>query len=363
MDTPAGRDRFIRPLIAGVVAMHVLAVVRPNDVLRPVDAWSVGRMIFHGEIPYRDFQFEYPPLAVLAFVLPALVPHFMAKTVLALQAVALELVAMAFIRRYPGALRRYLILSFMLFPYLPGGFDAFPLAALAVSTSVLAQGRASGWAVVAGGAMLKLSPGLAWIWCRRRPFVAAGALVVTGIVLLVPLALATNRNDDWLTYNLDRGVQVESVAASTTWVAREVNGHPSTFEYKFKAFEIDHASPAAALWGGVGALGLIWIAARAQRRDAWALALLTVDVFLVSSRVLSPQYFTWTAPLAAVVGGPMFVLHVVMSVLTVLISSSVDNSQAFLVLAALRNAVLVGTAAWGLWRLRAPAREGHPSGG
>ena len=45
VDPPARRDRVIRPLIAGVVAMHVLAVARPNDVLRPVDAWSVGRLL------------------------------------------------------------------------------------------------------------------------------------------------------------------------------------------------------------------------------------------------------------------------------------------------------------------------------
>ena len=341
--------------------MHVLAVARPNDVLRPVDAWSVGRLLLEGEIPYRDFQFEYPPLAALAFLLPGLVPHGMAKLVLALQAVVLELVAIAFIRRYPGALKRYLWLSFLLFPYLPGGFDAFPMAALAVSTALLAQGSPAGWAVVAAGTMMKVSPGLAWVWCRRRPLVATGAFAVTAAVVLAPLALATNRDDDWLTYNFDRGVQVESVAASSTWVARQVNGHPSTVEYRFKAFEMDHASPAAALWAGAGAIGLIWIAARAQGRDAWALALLTLDVFLVSSRVLSPQYFAWTAPLAAVVGGPVFALHLAMAVLTVLATSLVDNSQAFLAMAAVRNAVLVGTAAWGLWRLRAPAGEPLPT--
>jgi hypothetical protein len=343
--------------------MHVLAVARPNDVLRPVDAWSVGRLLLEGHIPYRDFQFEYPPLAALAFLLPGLVPHGLAKLVLALQAVVLELVAIAFIRRYAGALKRYLVLSFLLFPYLPGGFDAFPMAALAVSTALFAQGSPAGWAVVATGTMMKLSPGLAWIWCRRRPIVAAGALAVTAAVILGPVALATNRDDDWLTYNLDRGVQVESVAASSTWVVRQLNGHPSTIEYRFKAFEIDHASPAAALWAGAGAIGLIWIAARARGRDAWALALLTLDVFLVSSRVLSPQYFAWTAPLAAVVGRRTFVLHLVMAGLTVLTSSLVDHSQAFLAMAALRNAVLVGTAAWGLWRLRAPAEIPIPTSG
>ncbi len=345
------------PLVAGVVAMHILAVARPNDVLRPVDAWSIGRLLLEGNVPYRDFQFEYPPLAALAFLLPGLVPQVAAKTVLALQAVALELLAIAFIWRYPGALKRYLWLSFLLFPYLPGGFDAFPMAALAVSTALLSQGRRSGWAVVAVGTMVKLGPGLAWVWCRRPLVTAAGALAVTLAVVLAPVALARERTDDWLTYNLDRGVQVESVAASTTWLARQVNGSPSTVEYRFKAFEIDHASLAVAVWTVAGAAGLGWIALRSRGRNAWAVALLAVDVFLMSSKVLSPQYFAWTAPLAAVVGGRAYVLHLAMAGLTVLVSSLVDHSQAFLAMAAFRNAVLVATVALGLWQLRAPTGE------
>lgn len=351
----------MRALVVGVVAMHILAVARPNDVLKPVDAWSIGRLIVDGNLPYRDFQFEYPPLAVLAFVLPGLVPHAAAKTVLALQAVALELVAIAFIRRYPGALKRYLGLSFLLFLYLPGGFDAFPMAALVVSTALLADGRRGGWAVVAAGTMVKLGPGLAWVWCRRHLMAAAGALLVTLMVIAAPVALARNRHDDWLTYNLDRGVQVESVPASTTWLARQLNGNPSAVEYRFKAFEIDHASAAAAFWTAAGVAGLAWIALRARGRDPWVLALLAVDVFLMSSKVLSPQYFLWTAPLAAVVGGRHYVLHLAVAVLTLLVTSLVDNSQAFLAMATVRNAVLVGTVAWGLWQLRAPVPAGPPA--
>lgn len=355
MDEPARRDRVIRPLVVGVVAMHVLAVARPNDVLKPVDAWSIGRLLLQGHVPYRDFQFEYPPLAALAFLLPGLVPHALAKTVLALQAVAFELVAIAFIRRYPGALKRYLMLSFVLFPYLPGGFDAIPMAALAVSTAMLAQGRSAGWAVVAAGTMVKFSPGLAWVWCRRHLAVAAGALAVTLAVVLAPMALARHRHDDSLTYNIDRGAQVESVAATTTWLGRHLNGHPSTVEYRFKAFELKDASIAIALFTAAGVAAALWIAVRAKGRDAWWLSLLVVDVFLMSSKVLSPQYFAWTAPLAAVVGGPPFLLHLALAVITDLETSSVANSGIFLALAAVRNAVLVGTVAYGLWQLRAPA--------
>lgn len=355
MEQPAARNPVDRPLIIAVVAIHLLAVARPVDVLFPVDPWSIGRLLLDGRMPYRDFQFEYPPLSTLAFILPGLVPKGAAATVLALQAVALEIAAVAFIWRYPGALRRYGAMSFLLFPFLAGGFDAFPMAALAAGTALLAAGRPAGWAVVAAGAMMKISPGVAWAWCRRHPAVAAAAFVVTLAVVLAPVALAAERDHDWLTYNIDRGVQVESVAATTTWLARQLTGNPSTYEYRFKAFEIDDASLAAAGWVVVGALGMLWVFLRARGRDGWALALLTVDLFLVSSKVLSPQYVAWTAPLAAVVGGPVFVLHLAMAALTVAAYTVVSGREAILTVAAIRNVILVGTVAWGLWQLREPA--------
>jgi hypothetical protein len=352
-----------RPLLAAVVAMHVVAVARPVDVLFPVDAWSIGSMVLHGHMPYRDFQFEYPPLSTLAFLLPGLVPRAAARTVLAVQAVGLEVVALAFIRGRPGAVRRYGAMSLLLFPFLAGGFDAFPMAALAAGTALLAAGNPSGWGVVAAGAMMKLSPGLAWVWCRRRLAAAGAALVVTLAVLLAPLALARHTNDDWLTYNIHRGVQVESVAATTTWLARQAIGHPSTLQYRFKAFEIDKASTASAGCVVVGALGMLWIAVRAPGRDPWVLALLAVDLFLVSSKVLSPQYLAWTAPLVAVVGGRAFLLHLAMAGLTVFAYTVVSGPHAILAVTAIRNALLVGTVAWGLWQLRAPAAAAEPEEG
>ena len=351
------RNPLDRPLLLAVVAIHVLAIAKPVDVLFPVDAWSVGRLLLHGKVPYRSFAFEYPPLSTLAFLLPGLVPHGLAKSVLALQALALEGVVFLHLRAHAGAVRRYAALSFLLFPFLAGGFDAVPMAALFVGTALLAADRAEGWWVAAAGAMAKVSPGLVWVWGRGHLRVALVSLGVTAAVLLAPVALARHRDDDWLTYNIDRGVQVESVAATTTWLARQVNGHPSSYPYRFKAFEIDGASREAAVWAVTGGLGLLWIAARAKGRDAWELSLLAVDVFLVASKVLSPQYLAWTAPLAAVVGGPVFLVHLVMAGLTVVAYTVVSGRQAILAVAAVRNLVLVGTVAVGLWRLRRAAPE------
>lgn len=358
------RNPVDRPLLLAVVAIHVLAILKPVDVLFPVDAWSIGRMLLHGKLPYRSFAFEYPPLSTLAFLLPGAVPHGLAKNVLALQALALEVVAVMCIRGRPGALRRYGVLSFLLFPFLAGGFDAFAMAGLAAGTALLAADRAAGWAAVAVGTMVKLSPGVTWVWCRRHLGAAAIGLVVTAAVITAPVVLARHRDDDWITYNLDRGVQVESVAATTTWAARQATGRRSTYTYRFKAFEIDGAAAEAAAWTAAGALAMLWIAVRAQARDAWQLSLLAVDVFLVASKVLSPQYFAWTSPLAAMVGGPVFVAHLAMAGLTVVAYSVVSGRDGILAVAAIRNVILVGTVGVGLWRLRRPVQaEEEPADG
>lgn len=348
------RSPWQRPILVAAVLIHVLAVLRPLDVLFPVDAWTIGQRLLDGDLPYRDFQFEYPPLSAVAFVLPGLVPRGWASHVLALQAVALEAVAILFIRRQPGALRRYGLLSILVFPFLAGGLDSLPMAALAASTALLAAGRPAGWVVAALGGMAKIVPVVAWSWCRHHLAVAGAMLVVTAGMLLAPLALSRHDNHDWVSYNLNRGVEVESVAATTTWVANGITGTPSTFAYRFKAYEIAGASGAAAAWMVAGGLAMACLVCRSRGRDAWWLALLAVDIFLVACKVLSPQYLAWTAPLAAVVGGRVFRLHLLMIGLTVAAYALVPGQAAVLAVIAVRNVVLVGTVGWGLWQLRRP---------
>lgn len=342
------RNPVERPLFVAVLLLHVLAVWRPVDVLSPVDPGHVGRLLVTGHLPYRSFAFEYPPLAVLGFVLPGLVPHPAAKVVLALQAAALEgVVVWLLFRSRPDALRRYALLSMLLFPFLAGGFDAIPMAAVAIATWLLVDGRSTAWIVAAFGAAAKLSPGVLLIWWRIHRRAAAAGAVVAGAILILPLVVARHRDWDWITYNLDRGVQIESVPATTIWLVRGLLGHSSTYAYRFRSVEVDHAGPAALLWAVVGLTVLVWLAIRAPG-DIWRTTLVALDVFLVSSKVLSPQYVAWTAPLAAVVGGPLFVAHAVMAVLTVVAYAFTDSNSRLLAVIAARNVVLVVTVGYGL---------------
>jgi glycosyl transferase family 87 len=347
LDTPLLR----RALLVAFVALHILFVLGPADVLAPVDPWHIGRMVWQGQIPYRDFPLEYPPGAILAFLLPGAVPHGLAPVVLALQAVAAEAAVMWFVlRRVEGSLWRWIPLSTLLFPFLSGGFDALPMAAIAISTALLAQGAASGWWVAAVGAVVKLSPGVAWIWGRPVRHQAVAALIVAGAVLLVPAVLARHTDDSYLGYSLHRGVQVESVAASTAWVSQELIGDGSRFAYRFKSYEIDAADPYALIWSLIGLAGLAAIALRAGRAggmDPWLAAFTAVVLLLIANKVLSPQFVAWPAPLAAVLGGRWFRAWLVIAALTM--AAYVGEGPGWiLTCAALRNVGLVLVAAAGL---------------
>jgi glycosyl transferase family 87 len=331
-----------RALVLCVVLVHVLLIVSPLDVLAPMNAHHVGAAVWHGRVPYRDFGFEYPPLALVAFLLPGLVPAALAKSVLALQATALECAVGWFVlRRHPDAWRRYLVLSLLLFPFLSGGFDAVPMAAIAFSTALLADGRASGWWVAAAGALAKVSPATIWVWARTRPRAAIAAAVVTGAGLLAPLAIAPNADRTFIGWSLHRGVEAESVAGTLAWLAHLVTGASTQLVYRYRSTEIVGAAGIAAVVSLLALVGLALVARHARRIDPWDAAFVALLLFLCGFKVLSPQYLAWGAPLAAIVGGRRFQLYAVAAALTTATYAVASNRASLLAMTAGRNAVLV----------------------
>jgi hypothetical protein len=224
------------------------------------------------------------------------------------------------------------------------------MAAIAASTLLIANGQGGGWWLAAVGTLIKLSPGTAWVWGRRalRPALAALALAIP--VLLAPVALAKDPDDTYLGFSLHRGVQVESVAATTTWLGRHLTGGQPVYAYRFKSFEIDGAAGAAAVWGVAGLAGLVLVAARARKADPWLASFTTVVLLLVASKVLSPQFVAWPAPLAAVLGGGWFQAWLAVAVLTTLAYAG-SGPGWILTFAALRNALLVVVAVAAVIRL------------
>jgi Glycosyltransferase family 87 len=157
-----------------------------------------------------------------------------------------------------------------------------------------------------------LLPALAARHRERRRLVgvvaAIGAVLFLGSVVLAGWARLVSP----LAWQADRGLQIESVLATPVMLAWAVEPGPHVVGYsEFNAFEITGPGVAALLVAGTVstvliAIGLILLWVRAWHRAdtlthdgvVW-LGLAAVTAFMVSSRVLSPQYLLWLLPLAA----------------------------------------------------------------
>lgn len=148
---------------------------------------------------------------------------------------------------------------------------------------------------------------------RRRP--AAVAFGATGGVLALASVAAGGWPRLWspLAFQRDRGLQIESVAATVPMLRRLADPGFEVVWSRFNAYEIEGPGTAAALAAAsaaavvavviFGALLVGWLRAGAPPDAAAHLALFAVAAFMATSRALSPQYALWlAAPAAALLG-------------------------------------------------------------
>jgi Glycosyltransferase family 87 len=215
--------------------------------------------------------------------------------------------------RGPQIALGWTLLTFLLGPLTYMRFDLVTSMMLAVSLIEYRRRPALAGAALAVAAALKLWPALAVVAfvgmsrpALRRLF---AGLAITGVVL-VGLSLAyagVGRLLSPLSYQADRGLNVDSVWATLPMLARVTNfsGFPVAVS-RFAAFEI--TGPGVPLWLGaasasalVGVLVLLWLGIRVVRNrldDAATvagLAVLATLVLIVTNKTLSPQYLTWLA--------------------------------------------------------------------
>ncbi len=227
---------------------------------------AYGDAIVRGEVPYRDFVPEYPPLALPAFVVPSLVVGADASqeryatafdvemlvcgaalvvlvwwTLLALGASGAALVLpLAFVAVAPLLLGSLVLTRFDLWPVL---LTSAAVAALVAGRDRLASGFL-GAAVAAKLYPLVLVPLVAvWIWRRRgrrELLVAAGVFGAVVAVCVVPfLLLAPDGLASSVWRQLDRPLQLESLPAALLVLA----GAPTS-----RAATARRTSPATRAW-------------------------------------------------------------------------------------------------------------------
>jgi hypothetical protein len=285
--------------------------------------FRTARAFLDGATPNRDFRFEYPPYALLWFVpaawlggtLKGFVPLFGLQLTL-LDAFIKWLLLSEGVKRWGRAPRAwvplavYSVASWVLSIHYVKRYDLIPAALTVAALVALAHRRdALAGLALAVGVVTKLYPvvllplALAVCW-RRGPARLVLGLAV-GVLPLVPLSLFW----PWwgfASFHVDRGLQVESFAASLVWGAHLLGLAPDVaWVQSPAAYELHGATAEAAkavtrwLWVagslGAAAVGLWAVRHRqpARLEELARLALGPLIAFVVLNPVLSPQYLTW----------------------------------------------------------------------
>jgi Glycosyltransferase family 87 len=291
-----------------------------------------GEAMANGDVPYRDFDVEYPPAALPLFWAPTLAPEERYETafellMLVCAAAAVVCVALAVgavgasTFRLMGAAALAGLAPLALGSVVLTRYDLWPAALTAAAAAALVSQRERlGLAALALGAAAKVYPAvlvpvaLGYIWRTKGARAAAGALAVFFAVLallVVPFAiLAPDGLADSLGRQLGRPLQIESLGASLLLVAHRLGWYEPTVVSTHGSQNLAGGLPdaLATVETLLQAAALVAVWALALRRDTGRERLLlalaaAVVAFVALGKVLSPQFLVWLVPLVPLVGG------------------------------------------------------------
>jgi hypothetical protein len=393
-------------LLAPALVIVLINVVTPTSALLPNQADVLIYLhkveaLARGGVPYRDFPLEYPPLALLAMAVPYFAwpwppPSLEAYRWLftaweSLLLVALVIVASRIAHRLAqerttpdGAAvsraiaARVLLLVVVMAPSLAWRFDLLPALLAALAILLALEGRAAlagvalGLGVLAKIYPLVLVPALAAAWLApldrdRLARFGAGLGATVAIGLLPVVALVGDRAWGFVTYQADRGLEIETLPAGLILLVRAWTGGriPLTFDHS----AVQVAGTAAHLYVEVQPwLSLICFAALAalsltlyrrelrsggavQPRTIVAVASAFILLLLITNKVFSVQYIVWLLPLAAFLSRGQFWLAAVIGALSVGIhplffEQLIEQVSAAVWLLNIRNGLVVALLAW-----------------
>jgi hypothetical protein len=368
-----------------------------------------GMRLVQGSIPYLDFHVEYPPLALAPMTLPLLAtpPGGPTEVDYLWRFALIEGVLAAgggwLIFQATGGSRTALVwwavLVSVAWASVALRYDLW--AVLCVLVAVLVVDRRPGAAGVALGlgTMLKLYPIAllpvlcVWAIARRdwpglaRLLVGCASVVV--LVMATAWALAGPESLQWLLYQADRGLQIESLGAGLLMGLHVLFGHPVDVTRGFGTIQVESSGSdllvAASPIALVVLLGVVIVVALRRflldedrlggvpRPSIVLASVATIAAILVGSKVLSVQYVIWLAPFVPFLPVPMRWLILVIAALSTAIytidyQALMHLEPPWILALVVRNSLLAVLLAWlvaELWisggssavRDQAPARR------
>jgi hypothetical protein len=329
------RSALVSCLAVTLVAV-VFAVDFPNlwygehDISDIVIYQGYAQQMAAGMLPYRDFPFEYPPLAAGLITLPghslsyADYTTWFSLLMFILTALTGIVVALAAARIWPTGWRPYAAAVLFAATIAAVGTiveNRFDIAvALVITLTVLLLARRQillAAAVVGLGFALKLTPAvflplvLLLAPSVRRALLGVGLFALTALIPFVPfLIMAPGGVWHIFAYHMQRPVQLESVIATPFLLGKVlglgwvdvVTSYGSQGIVATGSVEAATVSTLLTVAAVVAVYALLL-----RRRDlllhsprALPLAALSLVLAMMAfSKVLSPQYFIWLLPVVA----------------------------------------------------------------
>ncbi|MGW4545616.1 glycosyltransferase 87 family protein [Streptomyces violaceorubidus] len=305
-------------LVLLLFVLKVLVLPGPDvtaDVSVIYRGWS--EVLRSGTFPLEDVTWQYPPAAALAVLSPGLLPFLDYATAFFVLACATDAAVLALLwhagrgaGRSPRGAWVWVAGVPLLGPTMYARYDVM-VTAVAVA-ALLAAGRHPrvAGALAALGALLKVWPALVLVGMRgRRPWIAAA---VSGAGLAALFALSMPGAFAFLTFQRERGVEVESLGSLVFHVARHFGWDGGVLlNYGSMEFLGPHVDTVGTVSLGLSAVAFGWLllwrlrasrpaAPRFAAHTAADAAFVAVLMFTVTSRVISPQYLVWLVGLGAV---------------------------------------------------------------
>ena len=365
----------------------------------PVYAYYADLML-HGDLPYRDFAFEYPPLAAPPMALAGIAGTGEREFELAFAALTFGLACavvmlLGALASRTGGDRRTALLGGAVAVLLCGAlirtrFDLAPVALTLGALLLLSTARPrAAFALLGLGALTKGFPlvvapvALAWLATRgeRRTALQGAAVLIATLIAVggAATALSPDGFGDSLRYHLDRPAQVESSPAVALTALEAVGIGDAQAEQSFGSAGLRHPQSRLVLGLFTGLLaGVVALLAGAMTlsrrgppgsRELVLASFAAIAAFAVLGKVLSPQFLIWVAPLTALAASwrmyPLAGVLAAAQVLTLveypgLYDELERNEHGAVLVVGLRNAVLCAAIALALRCLVLPTKDPAP---
>ena len=290
-----------------------------------------GDRMADGELPYRDFELEYPPGALPVFLLPSLGAEedydalfevlmlICGAAAVALVAVTLGAVGVSTAALYGGVALAALS-PLLLGPVVLTRFDLWPAALVAGALAALVTARdRAGLALLAVAVAAKLYPlvvvPVALLYVARRrgrneAFAALAAFALVLALLCVPFAVAAPDGFfDSIARQTGRPLQIESLGAGVLLATDRLGLYDAAVVSSHGSQNLAGSLPdaLASVQTVVQALAIVAVWVAFARSPGGPRALLAgsaaaVAAFVAFGKVLSPQFLIWLVtlvPLAA----------------------------------------------------------------